>query len=126
MLIGHNLTLPVTMHVADTVIARVTASGHTRTVRARPDESLFGLVLRACRGKMGIIENTTYADITKERLVITAGTKAYNMCFVADQRATVQSTVPAHDGLCVFVHVKTLRQHMLAKNELFHRQARVY
>ena len=114
------------MHVAETVIARVTASGHTRTVRAQPDESIFGLVLRACQGKLGIIESTTYADITKERLVITAGTKAYNMCFVADQRATVQSMVPAHDTLCVLVHVKTLRQHMLANNEFFHRQARVH
>ena len=38
-------------------------------------------------------------------MVITAGTKAYNMCFVADQSTTVQSVVPGHDALCVLVHV---------------------
>lgn len=55
-------------------------------------------------------------------MVITAGTKAYNMCFVADQSTTVQSVVPGHDALCVLVHVKTLRQHILAQNQFFRRQ----
>ena len=77
------------MHVAATAIIRMTANGHTHTVIARPDEALVDIVLRGCCGKLGITKSTTCADIAKQRLVITAGTKAYNMSFADDLRATV-------------------------------------